>query len=61
MLAFERISAIFRLYNVQCRLFGSCASGITIQESDIDIAINEEILAMFGHEADKKTQMNNAF
>jgi DNA polymerase sigma len=60
VLAFERISAILRLYGVSCKLFGSCASGITIKDSDIDIAINEKILKYFSKYNDIKNEMNAA-
>jgi DNA polymerase sigma len=41
-------------------LFGSCASGIAIKDSDIDIAINEKILKYFERFHDKKNEMNAA-
>jgi DNA polymerase sigma len=41
-------------------LFGSCASGIAIRDSDIDIAINERILRYFEKFHEKKNEMNAA-
>lgn len=36
-------------YSVPIELFGSCASGIAIKNSDIDIAVKSEILAYFDY------------
>jgi predicted nucleotidyltransferase len=47
MLAFQRIAAVLRLYAITCKLFGSCASGIAIKDSDIDIAISQNVLDYF--------------
>lgn len=41
LLAYERIIAIFRFYGVSCQAYGSCASGLTIKESDVDVAIGQ--------------------
>jgi len=49
MVAFERIQFLLSFYYVQIELFGSCASGIAIQSSDIDIAVKPEILNYFEH------------
>ena len=49
MVAFERIQFLLSFYYVQIELFGSCASGIAIQNSDIDIAVKPEILKYFQH------------
>jgi non-canonical poly(A) RNA polymerase PAPD5/7 len=32
-------------YNIPIRLFGSCASGIAVKNSDIDIAIDNSLLS----------------
>jgi DNA polymerase sigma len=45
---------------VSCKLFGSCASGIAIKDSDIDIAINDDILQYFESVHDTKNEMNAA-
>jgi len=37
------------LWKVPIKLFGSCASGITIKNSDIDIAVDNSILNYFQH------------
>ncbi|MFM7855008.1 MAG: nucleotidyltransferase domain-containing protein [Flammeovirgaceae bacterium] len=31
-------------YNIPIKLFGSCANGIAVKNSDIDIAIDQAIL-----------------
>lgn len=36
-------------YNISIRLFGSCASGIAIKNSDIDIAVDNSILAHYDY------------
>ena len=48
-MAFERIQFLLSFYYIQIELFGSCASGIAIQNSDIDIAVKSEILNYFEH------------
>ena len=35
------------LYSIPIKLFGSCASGIAIKSSDIDVAVDNSILAMY--------------
>ena len=37
------------MWKVPIKLFGSCASGITIKNSDIDIAVDNSILNYFLH------------
>lgn len=37
------------MWKVPIKLFGSCASGITIKNSDIDIAVDNSILNYFIH------------
>lgn len=49
MVAFERVQFLLSFYYVGIELFGSCASGIAIQNSDIDIAVKPEILNYFSH------------
>jgi predicted nucleotidyltransferase len=39
IIAFERIQFLLSYYYVNIELFGSCASGIAIRNSDIDIAV----------------------
>jgi predicted nucleotidyltransferase len=34
-------------YSIEIQLFGSCACGIAIKNSDIDIAVKSEIVSMF--------------
>ena len=45
--AFERIRFILQFYNIPIKLFGSCANGIAIKNSDIDIAIDSTIMNYF--------------
>ena len=47
VVAFERIKFILELYNVPIKVFGSCANGIAIKNSDIDIAIDNSIVNYF--------------
>jgi DNA polymerase sigma len=49
MVAFERVQFLLSFYYVNIELFGSCANGIAIQNSDIDIAVKPEILNYFSH------------
>ena len=49
LLAFERVQAIFYIYNLPVKLFGSCANGIAIKNSDVDIAIDEKVLDSFAY------------
>ena len=44
VLAFERIQNILHVYQIPVTLYGSCASGIAIEQSDVDIAIDDKIL-----------------
>lgn len=37
------------MWKIPIKLFGSCASGITIKNSDIDIAVDNSILNYFMH------------
>lgn len=52
---------MFRLYGIECKLFGSCANGIAIKNSDVDIAINQKILSYFSMYEDRQIQMSSAF
>lgn len=45
IIAFQRIQCL--LPYIEIRLFGSCASGIAVRNSDIDIAIDNSILMHF--------------
>jgi non-canonical poly(A) RNA polymerase PAPD5/7 len=47
VVAFERIQFLLSFYNISIRLFGSCASGIAINNSDIDIAVDNSILSLY--------------
>lgn len=44
IVAFERIRFLLQYYSVPIKLFGSCANGIAVKNSDIDIAIDQSIL-----------------
>lgn len=48
-MAYERIQFILGMWKIPIKLFGSCASGITIKNSDIDIAVDNSILNYFMH------------
>ena len=50
MVAFERIQSV--LHQLPIKLFGSCANGITIKNSDIDIAIDSMILNYFSQSSE---------
>lgn len=43
-MAYERIQFLLQYYSVPIKLFGSCANGIAVKNSDIDIAIDQSIL-----------------
>jgi predicted nucleotidyltransferase len=47
IISYERIQFILGLWNIPIKLFGSCASGITIKNSDIDVAVDNSILNYF--------------
>lgn len=49
VIAFERIQYLLAFYNISIRLFGSCASGIAIKNSDIDIAVDNSILTLYDY------------
>lgn len=38
---------MLNIWQIPIKLFGSCASGITIKNSDIDIAVDNKILDYF--------------
>lgn len=44
MIAFQRIQFLLQFYSIPIKLFGSCASGIAVRNSDIDIAVDNSIL-----------------
>ena len=44
IIAFERIQFLLQFYSIPIKLFGSCANGIAVKNSDIDIAIDKSIL-----------------
>ena len=44
IVAFERIQFLLNHYSIPIKLFGSCANGIAVKNSDIDIAIDASIL-----------------
>jgi predicted nucleotidyltransferase len=52
LIAYERIQFILGMWKIPIKLFGSCASGITIKNSDIDIAVDNSILNYFMHLAE---------
>ena len=47
--AYRRVSSIFNNCGIGTKLFGSCACGLAIGCSDVDIAISDEILSWFPH------------
>lgn len=47
VVAFERIKFVLECYGVPIKVFGSCANGIAIKNSDIDIAIDNSIINYF--------------
>lgn len=47
VIAYERLQFLLHYYHIPIKLFGSCASGIAIKNSDIDIAIDSCIINMF--------------
>jgi DNA polymerase sigma len=49
VIAYERIQFMLGVWKIPIKLFGSCASGITIKNSDIDIAVDNSILNYFLH------------
>jgi hypothetical protein len=49
LIAYERIQFMLGMWKIPIKLFGSCASGITIKNSDIDIAVDNSILNYFMH------------
>lgn len=49
LIAFERVKFILQIYNIPIKLFGSCANGIAIKNSDIDIAIDGSVMNYFSH------------
>jgi len=44
IVAYERIQFLLQYYSVPIKLSGSCANGIAVKNSDIDIAIDQSIL-----------------
>ncbi len=49
IIAYERIQFLLGYYQIPIKLFGSCASGIAIKNSDIDIAVDNSMLAMYDY------------
>lgn len=44
IVAFERVQFLLQYYQIPIKLFGSCANGIAVKNSDIDIAVDQSIL-----------------
>ena len=40
VLAFERLKYLLEWYGIEIRLYGSCACGIAIENSDLDVAVD---------------------
>jgi predicted nucleotidyltransferase len=40
VLGFERLRTLLGLYELPVRLYGSCACGIVVKNSDVDIAVD---------------------
>ena len=47
MIAYERLQFMLMVWGIPIKLFGSCASGIAIKNSDIDVAVDNSILNYF--------------
>lgn len=47
VLSFERLRCLLALYDLPIQLYGSCACGIAVKNSDVDIAVDEKILSQF--------------
>lgn len=60
VLAFERIQSLLHLYEIPVKLYGSCASGIAIKNSDVDIAIDDKILSYYHHLPSIRNQLEGA-
>lgn len=45
--AFNRVQHVLQPYGVSLLLFGSCANGIALEKSDVDIAVSGNILSYF--------------
>lgn len=60
MTAFERIQYLLHLYSIDIKLFGSCANGIAIKNSDIDIAVGCNILQHFQYIANESEKVKFA-
>ena len=61
VLAYERLHYILSLCGIGINLYGSCSSGIAINNSDIDAALDEEILEWFEYVPDTYSKINRAF
>lgn len=59
VIAFERIKFILQWYSVPIKVFGSCANGIAIKNSDVDIAIDNSIINYF-HYCPEETRVTSA-
>lgn len=47
MVAFNRILYLLRAWSVGIKVFGSCATGLALANSDIDVAVDPSILNYF--------------
>lgn len=52
--AYRRVMEFFGIFSVKTKLFGSCACGIAIDSSDVDMAIGESILDFFPYRDSRK-------
>ena len=58
VLAYERIKYLLESYGLTIKLYGSCACGIALETSDLDIAVDSDILEnMFGYASSGKQQV----
>jgi predicted nucleotidyltransferase len=45
--SFNRLQHILKPYGIELLLFGSCANGLALERSDVDIALSANILNYF--------------
>ena len=61
VLGFERLKFIMDSIGAEIKLYGSCACGIAIENSDVDVAIAENILNYYPWIYNPHEQVNAVF
>ena len=61
VVGYERLFHVLSLYGIGLKLYGSCACGIAIGNSDLDTVVDESILLWFNYYPDPYSKIAAAF